>query len=959
MSSPPDGQGEQHVRKKRKISDRKTSSFDGGDNYAAHRQVILEELDLELDIRRRLHDAIESRITWALLLQESLEKQFYHDQETVQIQREDAFHNAAIEALEVIEAPCIPFLSREQPRLTPPAPPISTSVHPTHPHTLPSGSDSRPHARHTRQRPLTNLVRPVQSGGTKLLFLRNTNTVPPTLAKLACLDCSRTDFPSVQGLLNHCRLRHARDFGSHDECIRNCAVQVPDDEQEWVQRNGIELAEASLPSLRSLFEIAVAGRGTEAMFARNEVEREKVQSEEIVGATDGGASPGVKRSTHLSRTLGHHIDTPALAPFLGRTPRRRGINIQDEDGIADIFEVVGDIRSTAKPRWRMPYTHRSKARAALDAVPPEAGESDETSRVASSLESAVPRPLLETAKASAGSRFHVIARVTVSDHSLWLPPNRRTPALQEHTHSWMLSVGSPSYHHAACQSLHISAFLAKMRVTCLTDPPPSTLADPIIVTSPPFAVASTTDRPFLARLTLTLVGSQNPPMEIEHWVELDSLKSTNPVLGDEQVLDAELDRHTELLPVTASERAGGGDRVTLLMPSHSGVISREKTFPQLPSGLRRGSGIARVAFSGDRASPLSADAKSRNPPQVPYRLMSSPAQFRGLVPGRRKAIEWGRARALREAYEEHVQTSSTPGAEGLIPLTTGDVFCWLEDEGLFVRPARPQTETECANAEKDPGLSSGRTASTILDAFCPACGLALVAHAPSVKQETRQFCSVLSSDLSSDTSLRLPVVNISSIIDSIPPRAPVTSSSGVGPVVTTISRFARVLLDSADPRLMEAVRSLVDPLELSCFRSRRQSFCAPTLPSAPIGSEEDATVAPLALLSLVLRVFARRLVGGAVAALQRDIASGRAGGRGKERRVRTVLAPAHVAREVHARSGGASREGYQSLFFSVAELGSSIGPRTHPWVLSKQVIMDTRQSACVPGTVVKVEDEEG
>ncbi|THH11134.1 hypothetical protein EW146_g8147 [Bondarzewia mesenterica] len=477
-------------------------------------------------------------------------------------------------------------------------------------------------------------------------------------------------------------------------------------------------------------------------------------------------------------------------------------------------------------------------------------------------------------------------------------------------------------HHAACQNLHISAFLAKMRVTCLTDPPPSTLMDSIIVTSLPFAVARTTDRPFLARLILTLVGSQNPPMEIEHWVELDSLKSMNPALGDEQVLDVELDRHTDCSLIRKEELEWRD-------------LSREDV--PTASNLPRSSEIARVAFSGDRASPLSADAKSRNPPQVPYRLMSSPAQFRGLVPGRRKAIEWGRARALREVYEEHVRTSSAPGAEGLIPLTTGDVFYWLEYEGLFVRPARPQTETECADAEKkDPGPSSGPTASTVLDAFCPACGLALVAHAPSVKQETRQFCSVLSSDLSPDMSLRLPVVNISSIIDSIPPRAPVTSSSGLGPVVTTISRFARVLLDSADPRLTEAIRSLVDPLELSCFRSRRQSIPTPTLPSPPAGSEEDATLAPLALLSLVLRVFTRRLVDGAVAALQRDIASGRAhaGGRGKERKVRAVLAPAQFAREVHARSGGASREGYlsRSLFFSVAELGSSIGPRTHPWV---------------------------
>jgi hypothetical protein len=40
-------------------------------------------------------------------------------------------------------------------------------------------------------------------------------------------------------------------------------------------------------------------------------------------------------------------------------------------------------------------------------------------------------------------------------------------------------------------------------------------------------------------------------MEVEHWVDLDPFHTSivNPVLGDEQVLDVELDRHTELLPV--------------------------------------------------------------------------------------------------------------------------------------------------------------------------------------------------------------------------------------------------------------------------------------------------------------------------------------------------------------------------------------------------------------------------
>lgn len=78
-----------------------------------------------------------------------------------------------------------------------------------------------------------------------------------------------------------------------------------------------------------------------------------------------------------------------------------------------------------------------------------------------------------------------------------------------------------------------------------------------MTTEPPFLISGTTDKPFLAKVTLTWVGTQNAPMDVEHWVELDPLHTAvNPVLGDEQVLDVELDRHTELLPIRRGSDSG-------------------------------------------------------------------------------------------------------------------------------------------------------------------------------------------------------------------------------------------------------------------------------------------------------------------------------------------------------------------------------------------------------------------
>ena len=39
------------------------------------RQILLEEIDLEVALRQRLASTIESRITWALLLQETLTRE--------------------------------------------------------------------------------------------------------------------------------------------------------------------------------------------------------------------------------------------------------------------------------------------------------------------------------------------------------------------------------------------------------------------------------------------------------------------------------------------------------------------------------------------------------------------------------------------------------------------------------------------------------------------------------------------------------------------------------------------------------------------------------------------------------------------------------------------------------------------------------------------------------------------
>jgi hypothetical protein len=263
---------------------------------------------------------------------------------------------------------------------------------------------TRPITRHARLQRSPSTVHPP-----KFLYLRDSST--NAVARLICPDCQRGDFPRVQSLLNHCRIQHGREFGSHDECIRGCAVQVPVEEEAWIIENGSELRNFSLPSLRRLFELAVGNIGgpleitpanDTAMAQRSGGQEENQVPEQEVQQ----ASPPLPAaaSTHLSRTLGHHAETPDLAPFLGRAPKRRGITAHEENIHVDIESGRG---VSVRRRWQKPLIHRSRARPALD--------------VANPAEEPAGRFTPNASSVAQGSRFHVVARVTISDRSLWVP----------------------------------------------------------------------------------------------------------------------------------------------------------------------------------------------------------------------------------------------------------------------------------------------------------------------------------------------------------------------------------------------------------------------------------------------------------------------------------------------------------------------------------------------------------
>ncbi|KAH9841474.1 uncharacterized protein C8Q71DRAFT_884337 [Rhodofomes roseus] len=931
---------------------RRVAEVHSGVAVPTPQQIVLEELDVELGLRERLYETVNSRLTWALLLQEALEKEY-----PVVARNADSseFRAAALDALKAAEEPSKPLFDRELFPIDgrPPRPPATSSID-----APPPQYPSRSNASRAR-----GLPRAPPHPAKKLLFLRNTNTDPPEIAKLACLDCGRSDFSNLQGLLNHCRLRHGREFGSHDECVQSCAVIVPEKERDWVVANGMELAGISLPSLRRLFEIAVgAGDKVRIPGPRKEPEQPSVAEDK----TDTEKTVQMRETiTEVTKTLGFHKDTPALAPFLGREPKKRLINVyEDPDEVLDILDESGVPANSlvARKGWRKPYSHRNIARAELDEIPPEQpaeppDDHDERSQDQTPVANGT------SAMGIASSRFHIVARVKVADSSLWIPPERRRDDRPEHTHRWRLVVSSPSY------SLHITTFLEKLTVTCLSDPPPSTLINPIVVSEPPFAITSTTDRPFLARFTLTWTGSVNAPMDVEHWVDVDPMHLGHPVLGDEQVFDVELDRNTQLMPVRQDVRKLTWKDEDVGDTTDRGKFEGGRKIDENADSDEQGYGaVLRTLL---QEVPITVrDARSRKQWAPTSALVPTIAQYRNLTPGRRKAIELSRARALLAAYREHAGSTDHPESEN--PLTVADVYHWMEDEGLFPRVA---IASDIMYLKDDSRPEKTTNPHQVPEAYCRFCGLHQAFHPLGVKTEddaTKDVKSPYTTGVCIEFNAPpsdLLLLDVEKLLQS-------TSGGALGvpyglsaKLWTNLDKDATPernpssadLVAVAHPGLLTSIRELAAQWHLPRLQvSIRPSLTAEDglVSLAPMDRPHQELLdelAPYAVLSVVAGCMVRLLVRGGLDALRRDDSAQqnlarqdrtrKKGGKAERGGARYLLTPSHIARGLTDLAGRGLTE--SAALVCLARLGTATKERRGMVVTGSGVAVKPPDEAAV------------
>ena len=229
-----------------------------------------------------------------------------------------------------------------------------------------------------------------------ILFEDHSTSTPVTL-KIVCTDCSRTNFSTMQGFINHCRLGHFRSYGTHDECIQACGVVVNDSERKDLLAEGVGISTIHLPSLKGLFERAV-GLAPNIPFASDATK---------LSQSAGGS---LEATTYLSQTLGLHKDTPTLAPFLGKEIKKKCINIYDDSESLDIISPYDHMISKQRP-WIVKHRPRRPADGEWSVI---------MSAVEDKINDVDGPPVLTEPIGSQSSRFHVTRRVLVSDRSLYL-----------------------------------------------------------------------------------------------------------------------------------------------------------------------------------------------------------------------------------------------------------------------------------------------------------------------------------------------------------------------------------------------------------------------------------------------------------------------------------------------------------------------------------------------------------
>ncbi|KAI8380375.1 yeats family-domain-containing protein [Blakeslea trispora] len=472
---------------------------------------------------------------------------------------------------------------------------------------------------------------------------------------LACPVCHRDDFANQQGFLNHCRISHNLEFGPYEQIMIQCGTPVDDSEVPMDHparlRPVMNLAPVTKQQNKKLERPSIKVFEEDVdMDLENE---HKIQQTHLIVESESALQPEPIATTSIEKS---DSAIPSELPqesneTLANTDLTTNTTVKDDakEQTAEREEEEGEV------------THQPDEKE-------EGQQREEDIPKVESLAAAVS----SADTAEVGSRFYIKRRIIVGNVSKFIIPERRDPALKQFTHKWMIYVVEPPQSKES-----ISAFITCARFYLHPSYKPHDVVD---VTEPPFKLTRLGWGEFPVRVQLFFVDRRrNKAVDLIHHLKLDNSHSGRQLLGGERSIEIELDRNTDFkdtntIPLaiqdTLQEHASIQENQQVqpqeIEPNHS--MAAKQKMSLLNGMLKESIRKLPIIRAGSHGTVL------------PYTCAPSPKTFFKWSLGKRKALEWQRARLLRlqvqsKAFEVNDNVLRT-AAESL---STKDVLLWCRE----------------------------------------------------------------------------------------------------------------------------------------------------------------------------------------------------------------------------------------------------------------------------------------
>ncbi|KAI8091278.1 yeats family-domain-containing protein [Gilbertella persicaria] len=213
--------------------------------------------------------------------------------------------------------------------------------------------------------------------------------------------------------------------------------------------------------------------------------------------------------------------------------------------------------------------------------------------------------------------------------------------------------------------------------------------DVVDVTEPPFKLTRFGWGEFPIRIQLFFVDKRrNKAVDLIHHLRLDNSHSGKQLLGGERMIEIELDRNTDFKDTSSRPSAPGSPPSTPMRDTESPAVMAVKQKMSLLNGLLK-----------ECVRKLPIIRANTHGLTLPYTCAPSYKMFFKWSIGKRKGLEWHRARILRiETQKRAFDTNDNVLRMAAEALGTKDVVIWCRNNKYT--PSKSEQTEEIKNLDK-------------------------------------------------------------------------------------------------------------------------------------------------------------------------------------------------------------------------------------------------------------------